>query len=182
MSLLRVFVALAVVGLFATVGMADEVRVSHCYRGDTAGAINDRIQPESPVDRPRHSFWPHHGTKEWVEYHFDAPQKVSSTRIYWLDDTPGGGCPVPESWRFFYRKGNEWLPVEGAGEFGVKKGQFNRVTFKPVETKSLRIEVKSRTGRMRPGQEEFLQTIRQAGGVAGVCRSVEDAQKLLEAA
>ena len=45
--------------------------------------------------------------------------------------------------------------------------------------RTLAIEVKSRTGRMRPGQEEFLQTIRQAGGVAGVCRSVEDAVALL---
>jgi hypothetical protein len=46
--------------------------------------------------------------------------------------------------------------------------------------RTLAIEVKSATGRMRPGQEEFLATIRQAGGVAGVCRSVEDAQALLE--
>lgn len=46
--------------------------------------------------------------------------------------------------------------------------------------RTLAIEVKSRTGRMRPGQEEFLQTIRSAGGVAGVCRSVDDAVKLLE--
>jgi hypothetical protein len=46
--------------------------------------------------------------------------------------------------------------------------------------RTLAIEVKSRTGRMRPGQEEFLQTIRQAGGVAGVCRSVDDAVRLLE--
>ena len=46
--------------------------------------------------------------------------------------------------------------------------------------RTLAIECKSRTGRMRPGQEEFLQTIRQAGGVAGVCRSVKDAVALLE--
>jgi hypothetical protein len=45
--------------------------------------------------------------------------------------------------------------------------------------RTLAIEVKSATGRMRPGQEEFLATIRHAGGVAGVCRSVEDAQALL---
>ena len=45
--------------------------------------------------------------------------------------------------------------------------------------RTLAIEVKSRTGRMRPGQEEFLQQIRDAGGVAGVCRSVEDAVRLL---
>ena len=45
--------------------------------------------------------------------------------------------------------------------------------------RTLAIEVKSRTGRMRPGQEEFLASIRAAGGVAGVCRSVEDAVALL---
>jgi hypothetical protein len=45
--------------------------------------------------------------------------------------------------------------------------------------RTLAIEVKSRVGKMRPGQDEFLQTIRQAGGVAGVCRSVDDAQRLL---
>lgn len=48
-----------------------------------------------------------------------------------------------------------------------------------MDGRTLAIEVKSRTGRMRPGQEEFLQTIRAAGGVAGVCRSVEDAVRLL---
>ena len=46
--------------------------------------------------------------------------------------------------------------------------------------RTLAVEVKSRTGRMRPGQEEFLQQIRDAGGVAGVCRSVADAVRLLE--
>ena len=49
-----------------------------------------------------------------------------------------------------------------------------------MDGRTLAIEVKSRTGRMRPGQEEFLASIRAAGGVAGVCRSVEDAVALLE--
>ena len=48
--------------------------------------------------------------------------------------------------------------------------------------RTLAIEVKSRAGKMRPGQEEFLSQIRAAGGVAGVCRSVEDAVRLLELA
>ena len=51
-----------------------------------------------------------------------------------------------------------------------------------MDGRTLAIEVKSRTGRMRPGQEEFLQQIRAAGGVAGVCRSVDDAVRLLEGA
>ena len=49
-----------------------------------------------------------------------------------------------------------------------------------MDGRTLAIEVKSRTGRMRPGQEEFLASIRAAGGVAGVCRSVDDAVRLLE--
>lgn len=51
-----------------------------------------------------------------------------------------------------------------------------------MDGRALAIEVKSRTGRMRPGQEEFLASIRAAGGVAGVCRSVDDAVRLLELA
>ncbi|MBN2474619.1 MAG: hypothetical protein JXB62_08420 [Pirellulales bacterium] len=125
---------------------AEEVRVSHCFPGDTVAAINDRVEPQSPTDRPRHSFWPHQGTKEWVEYHLDGPRKVSATEVYWLDDTPGGDCPLPESWRLFHRRGDRWLPVENTCPFGVEKGVFNRVTFRPVETAALRIEVQSRPG------------------------------------
>ncbi|HUT14307.1 MAG TPA: hypothetical protein VMY42_27725 [Thermoguttaceae bacterium] len=125
---------------------ADEVKVSHCFQGDTVAAIDDGAEPQSPIDRPRHSFWPHQGTTEWVEYHFDRPRKLTGTEIYWLDDTPGGGCPVPESWRLFYRRDDRWVPVENTSPFGVEKGVFNRVTFQPIETPALRIEVKSRPG------------------------------------
>ncbi len=132
--------------LLAGSNAADEVKVSHCFSGDTTAAINDRVEPQSPVDRPRHSFWPHKGTKEWVEYHFDRPRRLSGTEIYWLDDTPGGDCPVPESWRLFYRQAARWVPVENTCPFGVEKGVFNRVTFRPIETTALRIEVQSRRG------------------------------------
>jgi len=132
--------------MLANIAAGDEVRVSHCWQGDSVRAINDGVEPKSPRDRPRHSFWPHKGTNEWVEYHFDQPRKLAATEIYWLDDTPGGGCPVPASWRLFYRQGDRWLPVDNTSPFGVEKGVFNRVTFKPVETPALRIEVKSRPG------------------------------------
>jgi len=132
--------------MLAGIAAGDEVKVSHCWQGDKIAAINDGVEPKSPRDQPRHSFWPHKGTNEWVEYHFDQPRKLSATEIYWLDDTPGGGCPVPASWRLFYRQGARWLPVESTSPFGVEKGIFNRVAFKPVETPALRIEVKSRPG------------------------------------
>ena len=75
---------LATVGPAYRNGAAEEVTVSHCYKGDSVAAINDRVEPQSSVDRPRHSFWPHKGTTEWVEYSFDEPRKLSGTEIYWL--------------------------------------------------------------------------------------------------
>lgn len=41
------------------------------------------------------------------------------------------------------------------------------------------IEVKSKTGRLRPEQRQWMEAVQAAGGIAGVARSVEDAQALL---
>jgi len=43
------------------------------------------------------------------------------------------------------------------------------------------IEVKSTTGRVRQEQQQWLDAVQAAGGIAGVARSVEDAQRLLAA-
>jgi hypothetical protein len=43
------------------------------------------------------------------------------------------------------------------------------------------IEVKTPTGRIRPEQQQWLETVQAAGGIAGVARSVEDAKALLAA-
>ena len=41
------------------------------------------------------------------------------------------------------------------------------------------IEVKSSSGRVKPEQQQWLNAVQAAGGVAGVARSVADAQQLL---
>ena len=42
------------------------------------------------------------------------------------------------------------------------------------------IEVKTPTGRVRPEQQAWLETVQQAGGVAGVARSIDDAVRILD--
>jgi hypothetical protein len=42
------------------------------------------------------------------------------------------------------------------------------------------LEVKTPTGRVRPEQERWRQVVEQAGGVAAVVRSVEDAERALD--
>lgn len=41
------------------------------------------------------------------------------------------------------------------------------------------IEVKSPTGRVRPEQKTWMDAVQAAGGVAGIARSVKDAQQIL---
>lgn len=40
------------------------------------------------------------------------------------------------------------------------------------------IEVKTPTGRLRPEQQQWMAAVQVAGGIAGVARSVEDAERL----
>ena len=83
---------------------------------------------------------PNGTSKEWAQYNFENPRKVSGVEVYWLDDN--GGRRVPESWHVLYRQAGEWKPVEAVGEYGVAKDQFNEVHFKPVKTDALRLDAK----------------------------------------
>ena len=90
------------------------------------------------------SVIPNGKNREWVQYNFEKPRKVSGVGVYWVDDK--GDYRVPESWRVWYRRAGEWQPVEASGEYGVAKDRFNEVRFNPMETDSLRLEVKLQPG------------------------------------
>ena len=74
-------------------------------------------------------------------------------------------------------------------QFGLCKGSadligWKRVTVTPEMVGStvavfLSIEVKTATGRLRSAQQQWLDAVQAAGGIAGVARSVEDAKALL---
>ena len=78
---------------------------------------------------------------EWIEMAFAKPASVSEAQVYWFDDTGRGGVRVPKSWRLLYKDGNDWKPVEAAGEYGVARDAYNTVRFKPVTTSALRLEL-----------------------------------------
>ena len=104
--------------------------------------INDGEEPTSSSDSSSYfDWWPSRGTTEWVEYAFEKAVTVSQVELYWFDDTGRGGVRVPQAWRVLYKDGNEWKPVENVESYGVEKDKYNKVSFKPVTTSGLRLEV-----------------------------------------
>ncbi|HWI55996.1 MAG TPA: beta-L-arabinofuranosidase domain-containing protein [Bacillota bacterium] len=117
---------------------------SHCFQNDTVSALNDQTEVAASDDTtiPRFTWWDHRGTKEWVQYDFEHPEKVSAVEVYWWDERRiQAHCRVPQSWRVLYESNGSWQPVSGASPFGCELDRFNRVTFDPVQTKALRLEV-----------------------------------------
>ncbi len=116
---------------------------SHCWGLDSVEACFDGREPRNSNDHdvPRFTWWDHRGTQEWVERRFPEPTKVSTAQVYWFDDTGNGSCRVPQSWRLLYQDGKTWKPVAGPTEYGTRLDQYNRVTFTPVTTSALRVEV-----------------------------------------
>jgi len=105
-------------------------------------AINDGDDPQSSDDPSSYfDWWPRRGTTEWAEYAFASPATVSEVDVYWFDDTGRGQVRVPASWRLLYRDGEEWKPVGARSAYGVEKDRYNKVSFAPVRTTGLRLEV-----------------------------------------
>ncbi len=131
----------------ATIASKSEISVSFMREGGesllSVHGMNDRVEPENSDDQTilRFHWWPHLGTREWVQYDFEKYETIDSASVYWFDDTGHGACRIPKSWRLLYNDGGQWKPVSNAGQFGVSKDQFNRVSFDPVTAAGLRIEI-----------------------------------------
>ena len=74
--------------------------------------------------------------------------------------------------------------------FGLCKGSSDLIGLRSVEITAamvgqrigqfIAIEVKTPQGAIRPEQESYLRLVQQFGGVAAICRSLEDARTILE--
>ena len=74
-------------------------------------------------------------------------------------------------------------------QFGLCKGSADLIGWRTVTVTPemvgtqvavfLSIEVKTPTGRLRPEQQQWMDAVQAAGGIAGVARSVEDALRIV---
>lgn len=126
-----------------TIASTSKITASHTTK--TLLAINDQAEPKNSNDRDNlnYHWWPLKDTTQWVQYSFAKPEKVSSVKLYWFDDSPWGGCRVPESWKLLYLAADgKWKEVQNQTVYGIEKDKYNKVTFTPVQTGALKIEVK----------------------------------------
>lgn len=129
-------------------GQAD-LTVSFCRDGMDPAAANDGVAPRDRKDRSsaNFDFWPHKGTAEWLQYEFDKPMQVTACTVWWFDDTGRGECRVPASWRLTRRTSEgTWVPVENVAAYPTDKDVPVEVTFAPVTTSALRLEMQLPAG------------------------------------
>ncbi|MFZ0589316.1 MAG: glycoside hydrolase family 127 protein [Bryobacteraceae bacterium] len=101
-------------------------------------------EPASSSDQNMYfDWWPRKGTTEWIQYTFPGEAAVSECEVYWFDDNRQ--VRVPASWRILYKDGSEWRPVENLQAYGSAKDTYNRVSFRPVKTDALRLELNLRS-------------------------------------
>ena len=111
--------------------------------------VNDQWEPTSSNDtsKPYLYWWLKKGTEESVEYAFEQPETVSNVEVYWLDfDHYDGNYRVPESWKLYYKAGEEWKEVEAKGVYTTLKDTYNNFYFNPVNTQGLKIVAKLQKG------------------------------------
>lgn len=62
---------------------------------------------------------------------------------------------------------------------GVPKGFSDLFGFRRSDGRAVFIEVKTANGRVSPQQKQFIRQMTDNGAIAGICRSAEDALKLI---
>jgi hypothetical protein len=124
---------------------ASQATIECSQRIGSLSALNDRLVPADAEDRsvPYAHFW---GTQksatEWFVYNFKEASTVSSSTVYWFDDSPWGGCRVPKAWKLYYKDNSgNWVEVKNPSRYPTDRGIACTVDFDPVTTTALKLEL-----------------------------------------
>jgi hypothetical protein len=125
-----------------TIAYTSKIKASKVTRD--LPAITDQDEPSNSNDRSATYFhwWPEKDKTEWIQYDFTKPQTISKTRVYWFDDSPDGGCRIPDSWEILYLKENIWLPVKAKSPYKITKDGWDSLVFDPVKASAIKIKVR----------------------------------------
>jgi hypothetical protein len=91
-------------------------------------------------------------------------------------------CETAGAWvgKTIYRVGDTVTLADARMiQAGLTKGGADIIGISP-DGRFLAVEVKTATGSVRPEQAVFIKVVQEAGGIAGVARSVDEALALLK--
>jgi hypothetical protein len=99
-------------------------------------------------DVPRNSWHVHvphvkfneRGAQEWVQYDFPKPVEISSVQLFLVRMSMK--IEFPESVRVLYREAGTWKEVTDAKGVLDKFDKWNSITFQPVSTDGLKLELR----------------------------------------
>jgi DUF1680 family protein len=119
-------------------------------QNDDISAVYDGVDPLSSADESHRYFRmrPPVGEHAWVEYDFQRPEKISSSSVYFVDDKRFS--KLPASWSLSYKDGLAWKSIPAA--YAVDKDKFDSVTFPPITTTAVRLEVEPQTRHYKAGE------------------------------
>lgn len=122
--------------------IASTSKVTGSKKGKTIIAVNDLLLPENSIDRswPFYHWWPLNDSWQWIQYDFEQAQTISSSKVYWFDDQPFGGCTIPDAWQLEYKSGSQWIAIDT--QYPVAKDGWCKAEFEPVKTSSMRLKVR----------------------------------------
>ena len=122
---------------------AAKVNVSFQNSNCDPRGVNDGFVPvdSGELSPQQMHFWNHKGGQEWVQYSFQNAITVSSSKIFWFDDTGHGECRIPKTWVLQAKIGGAWKTVslKSGKTFGIKLNAWNDVDFVPVKSSEFRI-------------------------------------------
>lgn len=124
--------------------LASTSTITASHKTKALMALNDQEIPKNSNDHDNiyYHWWPKKDTLQWVQYTFAQPATISTAKVYWFDDSPWGGCRVPASWKLMYQMATGgWQAVTTKAPYPVSKDKFDEITFEPVQTRALRLEV-----------------------------------------
>jgi hypothetical protein len=121
-------------------------------QNDDLAGIHDGREPISSADQSHRFFRmrPPVGSPAWIEYRFPDERRVASTSVYWFDDKRF--CRLPDSWSILYLTDGEWAPVAAERQYEVVLDDYSTMSFEPVVTTAVRIEIEPRTVHYRAGE------------------------------
>lgn len=75
--------------------------------------------------------------------------------------------------------GSGWTKNGSYLSTGVPKGYSDLNGHRKSDGRAVYIEVKTKSGKVTNEQKTFIKQMKETGAIAGICRSVEDAIKLV---